>query len=105
MPIINKRKYPKQNKKGREGEETRNKMKGPTSKKTKEPPKRVNLKGNIKFSNSLLSQEAYQKRVNLKGNIKFSNSLLSQEAYQKRVNLKGNIKFSNSLFYRKKHIK
>jgi hypothetical protein len=34
-------------------------MEGPMSKKTKEPPKRVNYKGNIKFLN-LLSQEAYQ---------------------------------------------
>jgi hypothetical protein len=38
-------------------ENTRNKMEGPTSKKTKEPPKRVNHKGNIKFANFLLSQE------------------------------------------------
>jgi hypothetical protein len=30
---------------------TRNKMEGPTSKKTKEPPKRANHKGNIKFLN------------------------------------------------------
>ncbi len=43
-------------------ENTRNKMDGPTSKKTKEPPKRVNHKGNIKFSNHLQSQEAYQIR-------------------------------------------
>jgi hypothetical protein len=35
-------------------------MEGPMSKKTKEPPKRVNHKGNIKFLNPLLSQEAYQ---------------------------------------------
>jgi hypothetical protein len=40
----------------------RNKMEGPTSKKTKEPHKRVNHKGNIKFLNPLLSQEAYQIR-------------------------------------------
>jgi hypothetical protein len=32
-------------------ENTMNKMKGPTSKKTKEPPKRANHKGNIMFSN------------------------------------------------------
>jgi len=32
---------------------TRNKMEGPTSKKTKEPPKRANHKVNIKFSNPL----------------------------------------------------
>jgi hypothetical protein len=37
-------------------------MEGPTSKNTKEPPKRVNHKGNIKFSNLFLSQEAYQIR-------------------------------------------
>jgi hypothetical protein len=37
-------------------------MERPTSKKTKEPPKRVNHKGNIKFLNLLLSQEAYQIR-------------------------------------------
>jgi hypothetical protein len=35
-------------------------MEGPMSKKTKEPPKKVNHKGNIKFLNLLLSQEAYQ---------------------------------------------
>jgi hypothetical protein len=35
-------------------------MERPTSKKTKEPPKRANHKGNIKFPNPLLSQEAYQ---------------------------------------------
>jgi hypothetical protein len=35
-------------------------MEGPTSKKTKEPPKRANHKGNIKFPNPLTSQEAYQ---------------------------------------------
>ncbi len=29
----------------------RNKMEGPMSKKTNEPPKRANQKGNIKFSN------------------------------------------------------
>jgi hypothetical protein len=32
------------------------------SKKTKEPPKRANHKGNIKFSNPFLSKEAYQIR-------------------------------------------
>jgi hypothetical protein len=38
-------------------------MEGPMSKKTKKkPPKRVNNKGNIKFLNSLLAQEAYQIR-------------------------------------------
>jgi hypothetical protein len=33
---------------------TRNKMEGSTSKKIKEPPKKVNHKGNIKFLNPLL---------------------------------------------------
>jgi len=37
-------------------------MEGPTSKKTNEPPKKVNLKGNIKFPNPLPLQEAYQIR-------------------------------------------
>jgi hypothetical protein len=35
-------------------------MEGPMSKKTNEPLKRANHKGNIKFSNPFLSQEAYQ---------------------------------------------
>jgi len=35
-------------------------MEESTSKKTNEPPKRTNHKGNIKFLNSLLSPEAYQ---------------------------------------------
>jgi hypothetical protein len=35
-------------------------MERPMSKKTKEPPKRVNHKRNIKFLNPFLSQEAYQ---------------------------------------------
>jgi hypothetical protein len=37
-------------------------MEGPMSKKTKEQPKRVNHKGNIKFPNPLLWGEAYQIR-------------------------------------------
>jgi hypothetical protein len=37
-------------------------MEGSTSKKTKQPPKRMNHKGNIKFLNPLLSREAYQMR-------------------------------------------
>jgi hypothetical protein len=49
LPIINKPKYPK--KKG--GQNTRNKMKGPTSKKTKESPKRANHKGNMKLINCI----------------------------------------------------
>ncbi len=48
LPIINK---PKHQKRGN----TRNKMEGSTFKKTKEPPKRANHKGNIKFLNPLLS--------------------------------------------------
>jgi hypothetical protein len=55
LPIINKPKHPKEG-------NTRNKMEGPTSKKTKEPPKRANYKGNMKLPNPLLSQEAYQIR-------------------------------------------
>ncbi len=35
-------------------------MEGPTSKKPKESPKKVNHKRNIKFPNPLLSQKAYQ---------------------------------------------
>jgi hypothetical protein len=53
LPIINKPKTPK--KRGN----TKNKKEGPTSKKTKEQPKRTNHKENIEFSNSLLSQQAY----------------------------------------------
>jgi hypothetical protein len=41
---------------------TRDKREGPMSQKTKEPPKRENHKGNIKFPNPLLSLEAYQIR-------------------------------------------
>jgi hypothetical protein len=37
-------------------------MEGPTSKKTKEPPKRANHKRNIKVLNPLLSRKAYQIR-------------------------------------------
>jgi hypothetical protein len=37
-------------------------MKGLTSKKTNEPPKRANHKGNTKFPNPLLLQETYQIR-------------------------------------------
>jgi hypothetical protein len=48
MSIINKPKQPKEG-------NTRNKMVGPVSKKTKEPPKKkANHRGNIKFSNPLL---------------------------------------------------
>jgi hypothetical protein len=51
LPIINKPKHPKKG-------EYKEKMKGPTSKKTKEPTKTANHKENIKFPNPLLSQEA-----------------------------------------------
>ncbi len=54
LPIINKPKHPKKG-------NTRNKMKGTTSKKTKESPKRAHHKGNIKSLNPL-SLEAYQIR-------------------------------------------
>jgi hypothetical protein len=47
MPIINKPKHPKEG-------NARNKMEGPVSKKTKEPPRRANHKGNIKLPNPLL---------------------------------------------------
>jgi hypothetical protein len=50
LPIINKPKHPKKG----EGENTRNKMEGPTSKKTKKPPKGKNHKRNIKFPNLLM---------------------------------------------------
>jgi hypothetical protein len=43
-------------------ENRRDKREGPMSKKTKEPPKRENHKGNIKFPNPLLLLEAYQIR-------------------------------------------
>jgi len=49
MPIVNNPKHAKK------GAKTSNKMEGPTSKKTKEPPKRANHKGNIEFLNSLPS--------------------------------------------------
>ncbi len=41
---------------------TRNKMEGPTSKKTNEPPEKENHKGNIKLLNPLQWGEAYQIR-------------------------------------------
>jgi hypothetical protein len=53
LPIINKSKHPKK------GEYKGKKRKGPTSKKTKEPPKKGKPPGNIKFLNALMSQEAY----------------------------------------------
>jgi hypothetical protein len=42
-------------------------MEGLVSEKKKKPPKKVNHKGNIKFSNPFLPQKAYQirKRVDL----------------------------------------
>jgi hypothetical protein len=36
---------------------TKNKMKGPMSKKTNEPPKKANHKGNIKFPNLIWSRK------------------------------------------------
>jgi hypothetical protein len=54
LPIINKPKHP--TKWGK----IKNKIEGPTSKKTTEPPQRANHKGNIKFLNPLLSREAYR---------------------------------------------
>jgi hypothetical protein len=42
--------------------ETRNKMEGPTSKNTNEPPKRANHKGNIKFLNPPFAKKTYQIR-------------------------------------------
>jgi hypothetical protein len=56
LPIINKPKHQKR------GKTRRIKMEGPVFKKTKEPPKRANHKGNIKFLNALLSREVYQIR-------------------------------------------
>jgi hypothetical protein len=58
LPIINKTKHPKKKKKEYMEQNERTHM----SKKTKEPPKRANHKGNIKFSNPFLSKEAYQIR-------------------------------------------
>jgi hypothetical protein len=48
LPIIHKPKHPQ--KRGN----TKNKMEGPTSKKTKEPSKGTNPKGSIKFLNLLM---------------------------------------------------
>jgi hypothetical protein len=53
LPITNK---PKHRKKGN----TRNKMEGPTSKKTREPSKKVNHKREHQVLNPLLSQEKDQ---------------------------------------------
>jgi hypothetical protein len=50
------------NRSTQKGRNTRNKVEGPMSKKLKKSPKRVTHKGNIKFSNALLSREAYQIR-------------------------------------------
>jgi hypothetical protein len=55
MPNINKAKHPKKG-------NTNNKMEGPTSKKTKKPPKKVNHIRTIKFLNPFLSRKAYQIR-------------------------------------------
>ncbi len=45
----------------KKGENTKNKMEGPTSKKTKEPPKKGNHPRNIKFPNPLLSRRKHIK--------------------------------------------
>jgi hypothetical protein len=55
LALINKPKQPKRGK-------TRNRMEGPTMKKTKEPSKMVNHKGNIKFLNPLLSVRSISNR-------------------------------------------
>jgi hypothetical protein len=52
----------KKNQSTQKRKNTRNKMKGLTSKKTNERPKRANHKGNTKFPNPLLLQETYQIR-------------------------------------------
>jgi hypothetical protein len=62
---------------------TRNKMEGPTSKKTNEPPKRANHKGNIKF---LQSREAYHIMKGedlLKGSLAYTNPHLLQQHISK----------------------
>jgi hypothetical protein len=41
---------------------TMNKMEGPKSKRTNEPPKKANHKGNIKFPNPFQSLETHQIR-------------------------------------------
>jgi hypothetical protein len=69
--IINKPKHPKK------GEHKEQNGSAHIQEDKKEPPKRANHKGNIKFPNPLMSREAYQmeppKRANHKGNIKFPN--------------------------------
>jgi hypothetical protein len=55
MPTINKPKHPKRG-------NTRNKVEGPMCKKTKEPPKRANHKGNVKLLNLHLLRKIYQIR-------------------------------------------
>jgi hypothetical protein len=67
--------------------ETRNKMEWPIFKKTNESLKRMNRKGNIKFLNPFLSQEAYQirkgedllKRVQPKQTLTYSTTHLKIE--------------------------
>jgi hypothetical protein len=61
-------------------------MKGPTSKKTKEPFKKVNHKGNIKFQNPRLLQEAYQIKKGkdlMKGHLGYKNLHLLQHHVSK----------------------
>jgi hypothetical protein len=82
-------------------------MEGLMFKKTKEPPKKVNHKGNIKFLKPLLLREAYQirkeppKKVNRKRNIKFLKPLLLREAYQIR---KGEDLLKGCLAYKNPHL-
>ncbi len=62
-------------------------MQGPTQKMTKEPPKRANHKGNIKFPNPLQSKEAYQIRKGedlLKGGLAQKNPHLQQQPVSKQ---------------------
>jgi hypothetical protein len=54
LPIINKPKHPKK------GEYKEQKGRTSCPRRQKESPKKVNHKGNIKFPNTLPSQEAYQ---------------------------------------------
>jgi hypothetical protein len=64
----------------------KNKMEGPMPKKTKEPPKRANHKGNTMFLNPFLLQEAYQIGKGedlLKGSLTLKNSHLLQYYFSK----------------------
>jgi hypothetical protein len=83
LPIINKPKHPKK------GEYKEQYMKGPTSKKTKEPPKRANPEGNIKFWQPLMRSISNTRRQknHLRGQTSkgtSSSANPSREAYQIR---------------------